>query len=310
MVARVLKLLADGMALEVLAAGLAAFLFPSAVGRVLPVRCVPWLLGTVMFGMGLTLRARDFLPVLTHPRDVGLGLVLQFTVMPLVAAGLVFALHLPPELAFGVVLVGCAPGGTASNVVAYLARGDVALSVAMTSCSTLLAPLATPFLVWFFAGKDVPVDAFAMALSTAQVVLLPVALGVAANELFPRFCARVTKGMPAFSSLVVAVIVAAVVAVNAAAIRQNFGLVLVAVVLHNVCGMGFGWGLARLCRLAPARCRTMAVEVGMQNSGLAVSLAAIHFAAMPFATVPGALFSVWHNLSGSLFAAFCRRRDR
>lgn len=307
--ARILQLVADGMAFEVLLAGVVAFLFPAAVQQILPVKVVPWLLGAVMFGMGLTLRARDFLPVVTHPRDVLVGFAAQFSLMPLVAVLLVKALHLPDELAFGVILVGCAPGGTASNVVTYLARGDVALSVAMTSCSTLAAPLATPFLVWLCAGKSVGVDALGMALSTAKVVLLPVALGVAANEVLPKVCARVTKAMPAFSALVVSVIVMAVVAVNAASIQANLGLIFVVVVLHNALGMGLGWGVARLFRLSAAKRRTLAIEVGMQNSGLAVSLAAIHFASMPFATVPGALFSVWHNISGSIFAAFCRRRS-
>ena len=302
-----MKRIADWMALEVLVAGVVAFLFPQAVGSLFPVKAVPWMLGAVMFGMGLTLRARDFLPVFTHPFDVAVGFLAQFTVMPLIALALTKCLALPPELAFGVILVGCAPGGTASNVVAYLARGDVALSVAMTSCSTLAAPLATPFLVWLCVGKSVEVDALGMALSTVKVVLLPIVLGIAANEFFPKACAKTAKAMPAFSALSVVAIVAAVVAVNAAAIRSNFGWVVVVVILHNLLGMGWGWLVARLAGLSAAKRRTLAIEVGMQNSGLAVSLATLHFAAMPFATVPGALFSVWHNLSGSIFAALCRR---
>lgn len=307
MFTRVCQILSDGMAVEVLLAGAISFLFPDAIQQMLPVKIVPWLLGTVMFGMGLTLRARDFLPIVTHPRDVLVGFAAQFSLMPLVAVVLVKVLQLPDELAFGVILVGCAPGGTASNVVTYLARGDVALSVAMTSCSTLAAPLATPFLVWLCAGQRVDVDAWGMALSTAKVVLLPIALGVTANEVLPKVCGRVVKAMPAFSALVVSVIVMAVVGVNAAQIRANLGLVFVAVVLHNAFGMGLGWSVARLFRLPAAKRRTLAVEVGMQNSGLAVSLAAIHFASMPFAAVPGAIFSVWHNISGSIFAAFCRQ---
>ena len=309
---QMLRLLAEGMAAEVLIAAVLAFFFPEQVSRALPMKIVPWLLGAVMFGMGLTLRARDFLPVLTHPREVVVGFAAQFAVMPLVAVALVKLLYLPPELALGVVLVGCAPGGTASNVISYLARGDVALSVAMTSCSTLAAPFATPFLVWICAATQtsIRVDAMAMALSTAKVVLAPVALGVLVNEGLPRVAQKMTAAMPAFSAFVVSVIVAAVVAVNAVAIRAHAGLALVAVVLHNLCGMGLGWGVARLCRLSAAKCRTLAIEVGMQNSGLAVSLAALHFAQFPLATVPGALFSVWHNLSGSLFATICRRADR
>ena len=206
------------------------------------------------------------------------------------------------------VLVGCCPGGTASNVIAYLAKGDVALSVAMTSVSTLLAPLATPALCALCADRTVAVDAPALALSVAQVVLLPVALGVAANELLPKAVARVRAAMPVFSTAVVVVIVAAVMAVNAERVRAGWGLVVAAVVLHNLLGMAAGWGAARAFGLAAAQRRTLAVEVGMQNSGLAVSLATLHFAAYPLAAVPGALFSVWHNLSGSLYAAWCAAR--
>lgn len=296
------------MPVGVLVAAGVAFLWPSTVQSALPTRIVPYLLGVVMFGMGLTLRARDFLPVLTHPKDVALGVAAQFLLMPLIAAVLVKALGLPEELALGVVLVGCCPGGTASNVIAYLAKGDVALSVAMTSVSTLLAPLATPLLCLVCAGKSIAVDALAMALSVALVVLLPVAAGVAANELLPKLVARLRVAMPVFSTGVVVVIVAAVMAANTESVRTSWGLVSAAVVLHNLLGMCAGWGLARVCGLAPSKRRTLAIEVGMQNSGLAVSLATLHFAAYPLAAVPGALFSVWHNLSGSLYAAWCARK--
>lgn len=296
------------MPVGVLLAAAVAFGAPAAVKAVLPTSVVPPLLGVVMFGMGLTLRARDFLPVLTHPGAVALGVAAQFSLMPLIAVALVHALGLPEELALGVVLVGCCPGGTASNVIAYLAKGDVALSVAMTSVSTLLAPLATPALCALCADRTVAVDAPALALSVAQVVLLPIALGVAANELLPKAVARVRAAMPVFSTAVVVVIVAAVMAVNAERVRAGWGLVVAAVVLHNLLGMAAGWGAARAFGLAAAQRRTLAVEVGMQNSGLAVSLATLHFAAYPLAAVPGALFSVWHNLSGSLYAAWCAAR--
>ena len=297
------------MPVGVVLAAAVAFLAPGAVQAALPTSAVPPLLGVVMFGMGLTLKARDFLPVLTRPKDVVLGAAAQFALMPLVAVALVNALDLPEELALGVVLVGCCPGGTASNVIAYLAKGDLALSVALTSVSTLLAPLATPALCALCADRTVAVDAPALALSVAKVVLLPIAAGVAANEFLPKAVARVRAAMPVFSTLVVVVIVAAVMAANAARIRAGWGLVVAAVVLHNLLGMAAGWGVARAFGLSAARRRTLAVEVGMQNSGLAVSLATLHFAAYPLAAVPGALFSVWHNLSGSLYAAWCARRE-
>ncbi len=297
------------MAVWVLLAGAAAMMWPEPVKAALPTRCVPWLLGTVMFGMGLSLRGRDFALVLRRPRDVAVGVAAQYLAMPLLAWVLSKGLGLPTELALGVVLVGACPGGTASNVIAYLAKGDVALSVTMTACSTLLAPLATPAIVLLLAGESVDVAARAMFLSIVKIVIAPIVVGVAVNELLPVFAARIRRAMPAFSSIVVAVIVAGVVAAGAGRIRETAGLVTLAVVLHNGLGMALGWGVGRLFRMDAARRRTLAIEVGMQNSGLAVSLATMHFAAMPLAAVPGALFSVWHNVSGAVFANLCARRS-
>ncbi|MBQ3811412.1 MAG: bile acid:sodium symporter family protein [Kiritimatiellae bacterium] len=298
------------MAVWVLLAGAAAMAWPEPVKAAIPTSCVPWLLGSVMFGMGLSLRGHDFALVLRRPRDVAVGVAAQYVCMPLAAWAIAKGLGLPDEIALGVVLVGACPGGTASNVIAYLAKGDVALSVTMTACSTLLAPLATPAIVLLLAGKTVDVDALAMFLSIVKIVIAPVVAGVAINELLPRFAARVRRAMPAFSTVVVAVIVAGVVAASAGRIREAAALVALAVVLHNGLGLALGWGAGRLFRMDSARRRTLAIEVGMQNSGLAVSLAAMHFASMPLAAVPGALFSVWHNLSGALFANLCARKAR
>lgn len=296
------------MALEVLLGAIVALKYPETIGTC-PPRVIPWLLGAVMFGMGLTLRGRDFALVLARPRDVLLGVGAQFILMSGLAWLVAKALGLPDEIALGIVLVGTCPGGTASNVIAYLARGDVALSVTMTSCSTVLAPFLTPLLTLGLAGHSVDVDAAAMLISIAKVVLLPVAVGVFVNECFGSFARRIRGAMPAFSSIAIVVIVMVVMAASATRILDNLGIILVAVILHNVLGLACGYGVGRLCGMDASRCRTVAIEVGMQNSGLAVSLAHTHFAAYPLATVPGALFSVWHNLSGSLFAALCRRLD-
>ena len=306
----VLDAVSHGMAVLVLLAGAAAMAWPEETKAAVPTSCVPWLLGAVMFGMGLSLRGRDFALVLRRPRDVAVGVGAQFLCMPLAAWALAKALRLPDEIALGVVLVGACPGGTASNVIAYLAKGDVALSVTMTACSTLLAPLATPAIVLALAGATIDVDAVAMFLSIVKIVIAPIVVGVAINELLPRFAARIRRAMPAFSTVVVAVIVAGVVAAGAERIRTTAGLVALAVVLHNGLGLALGWGVGRLFRMDGARRRTLAIEVGMQNSGLAVSLAAMHFASMPLAAVPGALFSVWHNLSGALFASACARHAK
>ena len=310
MAGRVLDAVSGGMAAWVLVAGAAAAAWPEPVKAAVPTSCVPWLLGVVMFGMGLSLRGRDFALVLRRPRDVAVGVAAQFFCMPLLAWVLAKALRLPGEIALGVVLVGACPGGTASNVITYLAKGDVALSVTMTACSTLLAPLATPAIVLLLAGASIDVDAAAMFLSIVKIVIAPVVAGVAANELLPGPASRIRRAMPAFSSVVVAVIVAGVVAASAARLRDAAGLVALAVVLHNAGGMALGWGIGRLCRMDGARRRTLAIEVGMQNSGLAVSLAAAHFASMPLAALPGALFSVWHNLSGAFYANLCARLSR
>ena len=299
-----------GMAVLVLAAGAAAMAWPETMKAAVPARSVPWLLGAVMFGMGLALRGRDFALVLRRPRDVAVGVAAQFAVMPALAWAISKALGLPPDLALGVVLVGACPGGTASNVIAYLAKGDVALSVTMTACSTLLAPLATPAIVWLLAGESIEVETAAMFLSIVKIVIAPIVAGVAVNELLPRFAGRIRRAMPAFSTVVVAVIVLGVVAAGASKIRDAAALVALAVVLHNALGMALGWGVGALFGMDAARRRTLAAEVGMQNSGLAVSLAAVHFASMPLAAAPGALFSVWHNLSGALFANLCNARAR
>ena len=308
LVGRLLDGLSRGMFVLVLAAFAVALAWPASVMRAVPTQCVPWLLGAVMFGMGLALRGRDFALVLSRPRDVAVGVAAQFLCMPLLAFGVAKALRLPDDIALGVVLVGACPGGTASNVIAYLARGDVALSVTMTACSTLLAPLATPFIVWLLAGASIDIPTGAMFLSIVKIVIAPVVAGVAANELLPRFAAGIRRVMPAFSSVVVAVIVAAVVAATAQSLLDAAAAVALAVVLHNAAGMALGWCVGRLFDMDAPRRRTLAIEVGMQNSGLAVSLAAQHFATMPLAAVPGALFSVWHNLSGALFANWCARR--
>lgn len=306
---RLLDGLSGGMFVLVLVAFAVALTWPASVTRVVPTKCVPWLLGAVMFGMGLALRGRDFALVLRRPRDVAVGVAAQFLCMPLLAFAVTKALRLPDDIALGVVLVGACPGGTASNVIAFLARGDVALSVTITACSTLLAPLATPFIVWLLAGASIDIPTGAMFISIVKIVIAPIVAGVAVNECLPRFAAGIRRVMPAFSSVVVAVIVATVVAATARRLLDAAGVVAVAVVLHNAAGMVLGWSFGRVFHMDAARRRTLAIEVGMQNSGLAVSLAAQHFATMPLAAVPGALFSVWHNLSGALFASGCARRD-
>jgi len=267
------------------------------------------LLGVVMFGMGLTLKPSDFKPIFTHPKEIVIGELAQFITMPGLAWMLCKVLNLPQELALGVILVGCCPGGTASNVICYLAKGDLALSVALTAVSTLLAPVITPALVLLLAGRSVEVDIIGMFLSIVQVVIVPIILGFAVSHYFQGVTQKVVKALPTFSTLAVATIIGIVVSHNALNILSCSLLVAVAVILHNIMGLALGYIVGKALRLRPDRCTAISIEVGMQNSGLATSLAVTHFAMFPMTTVPGAIFSVWHNFSGSIAAQIFRRKN-
>ena len=265
------------------------------------------MLGVIMFGMGLTLSPKDFKIVLSRPKDILIGCLAQFTIMPLLAWLLTLAFSLPKELALGVILVGCCPGGTASNVITYLAKGDLALSVGMTACSTLLAPIVTPLLVWLMAGTMVNVDTLGMLLSIVYVVIAPIIVGLLCQHFLPKLTKAVTPYLPAFSSLAIAITVGIVVSHNADRLMLGGMIVILVVILHNLLGLSLGFTIGRLLRLEKPKCVALSIEVGMQNSGLASSLANMHFAAYPLATVPGAIFSVWHNISGALAAKLFQR---
>ena len=299
--------ISDYMGILVLASALLALAFPGTLQQVRPT-VINYLLGVVMFGMGLTLNLHDFKIVFSRPKDVIIGCLAQFTVMPLLAWGLARLFQLDEALALGVVLVGCCPGGTASNVITYLSKGDLALSVGMTGVSTLLAPLLTPLLTWALAGKSVDVDVMNMFLSILWVVILPIVLGLTVKWLWPKFTEQATDWLPAVSSISIALIVAIVISANADKLLAGGLLIVVVVMLHNLCGLGMGYLIGRLLGLSEPKKRAISIEVGMQNSGLASSLATIHFAAYPLATIPGAVFSVWHNLSGAAVAYFYRKQ--
>lgn len=262
------------------------------------------LLGVIMFGMGLTLSPHDFHIVLSRPKDILIGCLAQFTVMPLLAWGLAWVFALPKELALGVMLVGCCPGGTASNVITYLAKGDLALSVGMTAASTLLAPILTPLLVWLLAGTMVDVDTLGMLQSIVYVVIAPIIVGLLCQRFLPKLTKSVVPYLPAFSSIVIAYVVGIVVSHNADRLLVGGLIVILVVMMHNLLGLSTGFLIGKLLHIAKPKCVALSIEVGMQNSGLASSLAVLHFAAYPLAAVPGAIFSVWHNISGALAAKF------
>ena len=304
---QICKWISDWMGVLVLVSAILALAFPEVVGHLKPSLINP-LLGVIMFGMGLTLKVEDFRVVFTRPKDVLVGCLAQFTVMPLLAFALSRLLGLDEALTIGVILVGCCPGGTASNVITYLAKGDLALSVGMTATSTLLAPLLTPLLVLLLVGETVDVNVIGMLLSILWVVILPIVLGLLVKRLLPKATEHATIYLPAVSTVAICLIVMIVIAANAHKLLAGGWIVILVVMLHNILGLTVGYLIGLLLKMTPAKRRAISVEVGMQNSGLASSLATLHFAAFPMATVPGAIFSVWHNISGAVVARFFARR--
>lgn len=290
--------------LIILGALVGGLIFPAQSAPL--VKGVTYALMIIMFGMGLTLTPPDFGVILKRPWPIFVGVVAQYVIMPFVAVLVVKVLQLDPALAVGVILVGCAPGGTASNVVAYLAKGDVALSVAMTSVSTLLSPLITPVLTKVFAGTYMPVDAPAMAKSIMMIVFIPVVAGLVIRKLLPGFVSAILPALPWISVIGISYAVLGLVGASAPRIMSGGLLVLGAVIIHNCLGLALGYFAAKALKVGERGARTTAIEVGMQNSGLAAGLAAQYFT--PEAAVPGAIFSVWHNVSGSALAAFFQRR--
>ena len=270
---------------------------------------INYLLMIVMFGMGLTMKLSDFAMVFSRPKDVITGCLAQFIIMPLLAfiLGKIFGLN--HELLVGVILVGTCPGGTSSNVITYLSKGDTALSVGMTSVSTLLAPFLTPFLTYLYLRSTVNVDVKSMFISIIQVVILPIGLGLLMNKLFGNYTRSIIYALPAVSVTAICLIVAAVVSHNSEKIMSTGVMVFVIVILHNLLGYLCGYLIGILFRMDLPRKKAVSIEIGMQNSGLATTLAASAFPNLSMATVPGAIFSVWHNISGAILAGIYRKMD-
>ena len=265
------------------------------------------LLMIVMFGMGLTIKPEDFIVVFTKPREILIGCSAQYIIMPMLAFLLSRIFHLDPALTAGVVLVGTCPGGTSSNVITYLSEGDVALSVGMTSVSTLLAPVLTPAITWLLLRTTVTVDVITMFLGIVKVILIPIGLGFLINKLFAGITQKLIRILPLVSMTAICLIVAAVVSHNAENIFASGFIVPAVVIAHNLMGYLCGFCIGRLFRMPQAKTRAVSIEVGMQNSGLATSLAGTAFPDLAMATVPGAIFSVWHNISGAILAGIFRR---
>ena len=305
-VRKICDFLSSNIAILIIIFSVIAFFYPK--GFSWATNYTTMFLGAAMFGMGLTIKAEDFRIVFTRPKDLCIGFILQYTVMPLAAFALAKAFGLSADLALGVILVGCCPGGTASNVITYVAKGDVPLSVGMTIVSTLLAPLCTPVLVYFLAGSWVEVSLVTMMISVVKVVLIPVLAGILIYRIFPKQVDAVREMLPLVSVLAIVMIISGIVGSNAEKIMTCGLLVMVVVAIHNTIGLALGTVAAKLMKLEEKKVTAIGIEVGMQNSGLAISLATANFAANPLATLPGAIFSVWHNISGTIYAGIRNRR--
>lgn len=265
------------------------------------------LLMIVMLGMGLTLQLSDFKACFTNPKGVIGQTILRYTVTPLIALGLTKLFHLPQELAIGFILVAVCPGGTASNVMTFLAKGDVALSVAMTAVATLLSPIITPLLTLLLVGEKLDVSFMSMFLSIVKVVVVPIILGVVLNRFFHKLSVTLQKVLPLVSVIAITMIVGAVVSNNSANILSAGLLIIAVVAMLNISGYITGGILGKLLGYKQPQVNAIAIETAMQNSGLATSLAASNFATMPMAAIPGAIFSVWHNVFGAVIANLMAR---
>jgi BASS family bile acid:Na+ symporter len=287
----------------ILAAG-AALIWPAGFTWFQPL-IIPGL-GVIMFGMGTALTLADFKRVAEQPYPVAVGLVAQFVIMPVLAAAIAKFLELPPAIAAGLILVGSCPGGTASNVITYLAKGDVALSVTMTSCSTIVSVLATPYLMLWLAGTYVFVYPPELLLSILTVVIFPVAAGLIVRQFLVTRVRQFEAVLPLVSVALIVLVVACIVALSRDQLLDTGALVFFTVAAHNSSGLLLGYGMAKLAGLDAVRCRTIAIEVGMQNSGLGVALARKHFADVLVA-LPAAIFSVVQNITGPAVANFWSR---
>ncbi len=270
------------------------------------------ILGIIMLTMGMTLTKNDFKILLSHPLHIAIGSLAQFSIMPLIAVGLSHALNLPREIAVGLILVGCCPGGVSSNIMSFLCKGDVAFSVGITSLSTLLAPITTPLLMLYLAGAQVDVDAQGMFKSILLVTIMPICAGSIVNRLFAgkAWFSEFKKLLPGIAVIALACIVGGVVSAQGSRIAQTGILIFLAVFLHNSLGYILGYAIGLASKFSGPKRRTISLEVGMQNAGLATVLATNHFPQMPEAAIASAVSCVWHSISGALLAGIFNAADK
>ncbi len=290
----------------VLLLSIAALIFPSPFTELKPL--IPFLLGVIMFGMGVTLKFEDFKNIWKTKHLVLLGISAQYLVMPLLAYLISIALGLPKEIMIGMIVLGACPGGTASNVICYLAKANVALSITLTLVSTLLAPLLTPSIVYLFLSENVDIHFWQMVQSVFWIVIFPLVDGLVIRHFFYKRFQPILDVFPSVSILTISVVIACVVALNQQLVLSFPLLILAAVILHNLSGLSIGYGVGKLFKCSNKDARTLAIEVGMQNSGLSVALTTKFFTAT--AALPGAIFSLWHNISGIMLAKFWNKTEK
>ena len=311
---RLSRLLADNASVFIIGIAILTFFFPHVFDWVRG-NTQTIILGIIMLTMGLTLSTQDFKILAKRPFDIVLGACAQFILMPLIAWVLVSVWHLEPALALGILLVGCCPGGVSSNIMSYLCNGDVAFSVGMTCVSTLLAPVMTPLLMEVTAGEIIEIDVIGMFLNILIVTIIPVGIGCLLNySLSHRTVFSTVKGiMPGVSVTCLACIVGGVVStVHSDLVSRGwllFGWTFAVVFCHNGIGYLTGWLAGRMARLNTAKKRTLSIEVGMQNAGLATVLAGTFFASQPLAVFPCAISCAWHSISGTILAGIFHQYD-
>ena len=266
------------------------------------------LLSIVMFSMGLTLKTKDFYRIFKNFKIILLGIFLQFLLMPGIGYFLISIFDLETVIAIGILLVGTAPGGTASNVICYLAKGDIALSISLTTCSTFLAVFFMPTLFWLYTGTDIDVPILQMMLSIFKIIILPVTLGVILNSLNLKFLNKIKNALPLIAITAIVIIIATIIGSSSDQILIYGWLILLIVIFHNLLGFIFGYYSCYFLNLDKKTSRTIAIEIAMQNSGLATALAIKYFGAV--SAVPAAFYSVWHNISGSLIANFWKKNTK
>ena len=288
-----------------------SLLYPNSFAWVLSeysgINIINLLLSIVLFTMGTTLKVDDFINVFKNPKEIAAGISAQYIIMPLIAFCLASAFSLDTALTVGIILVGTVPGGTASDVITFLAKGDVALSVSLSAVSTVISPILTPLITLLLIGNQIQFNPVDMFISIVEIVIVPIAIGLTLNYKFPDFCEKLKDYLPAISSMVVCLIVAGVIGANKQAILTSSMIIIVVIVLQYFIAMGLGFAIGHLVGMGRKQIITVAIELAFQNSGLSTSLAKTHFPSLSQATVPGALYSVWQNFAGSILAYIFRR---